>query len=78
MDAFFADDISKILILCYRCSLSTQILMEFVSNAPINNNPVSVHIMFWLRTGHKPLPESTMALFTDAYLHQSLLMGSVN
>ena len=44
------------------------IWLKFVPIRPIDNKPSSVQIMGWRRTGDKPLSESMIALFADAYM----------
>ena len=34
----------------------------------IDNKPALVQVMAWRRIGDKPLPETMMAQFTDAYM----------
>ena len=42
--------------------------MEFVPKGPIDNNQAVVKIMAWNLIGDKPLFESTLARFTEAYM----------
>ena len=35
---------------------------------PDDNNPALFHVMAWYPTGYRPLPESMMTQFTDAYM----------
>ena len=41
----------------------------------INNKPILVRIMVWLRTGDNSLSEPMIAWFTDAYLRRSASMS---
>ena len=41
--------------------------------AKIDNKAALVQIMSWHPTGDKPLPESLMASFRDAFLHYSYM-----
>ena len=36
--------------------------------SPIDNKPELVQVMAWRRTGDKPLPETMLTQFTDAYM----------
>ena len=49
------------------CS-SIWISLKFVPIGPINNIPVLVQIMAWHRSGDKPLSESMLTQFIDAYI----------
>ena len=45
-----------------------QISLNFVSKSPIDNEAALVQVMAWPQTGDKPLPESMLTQFTDAYM----------
>ena len=45
-----------------------QISSKFVPMGLFNKKPVLIQIMVWHQTGGKPLTESMMAEFTDAYM----------
>ena len=45
-----------------------RISLKFVPKGPIDNKPVLVQVMAWRRSGDKPLPEPTLAQFTDTYM----------
>ena len=49
-----------------------QIWQKFVFMGPINNIPALVQIMAWHWTGHMPLSESMMALYTEVYIYVTL------
>ena len=49
--------------------MSIKISLKFVPKVRINNIAALAQIMAWRWSGHKPLSEPTMALFTDAYVH---------
>ena len=51
--------------------ISIRISLKFVSRCPINNSPALVWIMAWHRPGNKPLSESMVAWFINAYMHHS-------
>ena len=44
------------------------ISLKFVPKAPIDYKSALVQVMAWNRTGEKPLPESMLTQFTDAYI----------
>ena len=52
-----------------------KISLRFVPKDPINNIPALVQIMAWRRSGDKPLTESVMTYFTDAYMCHSASMS---
>ena len=43
------------------------ISLKFVPKGPIDYNSALVQVVAWHRTGEKPLPESMLTQFTDAY-----------
>ena len=48
--------------------------LEFVPKSPLNNIPVSFHIMTWHWPDDKPLSELMIVQITDAYMHHSASM----
>ena len=44
------------------------ISLKFVPKGPIDYNSALVQVVAWHRTGEKPLPESMLIQFTDAYI----------
>ena len=48
--------------------ISITISLKFIPNGPIDYKPALVQVMAWHRTGEKPLPESMLTQFTDAYI----------
>ena len=51
--------------------MNFEISLRFVPNGSIDNIPALLQIMAWCRTDDKPLSESMLTLFTDAYMrHQ--------
>ena len=48
--------------------ISIQISLKFVPKGSIDNKAVFVQVMAWRRKGDKPLPESMLTQFTDAYM----------
>ena len=63
MAAVVADDNFKCIFLNENNKIS--------SRSPIDNKQALVQVMAWRRTGDKPLPESMLTWFTDAYMrHQ--------
>ena len=45
-----------------------KISLKFVTKIPIDNNPALVKIVACRRVGGKPLSESMLTRFTDAYV----------
>ena len=64
----FPDDIFKCIFLNEKIFISIKISQKFIPNGPINNIPALVQIMTWCQSGKKPLSESMMAYFTNAYM----------
>ena len=54
------------------------ISVKFVPRSPIGNKPALVQVMAWRRTGDKPLPETTLIQFTDAYMRHYGEMSQIN
>ena len=48
--------------------ISITISLKFVPKGPIDYKSALVQVMAWHRTGEKPLPESMLTQFTDAYI----------
>ena len=44
------------------------ISLKFVPKGPIDYNSAPVQVVAWHRAGEKPLPESMLTQFNDAYL----------
>ena len=44
------------------------ISLKFVPKGPIDYNSALVQVVAWHRIGEKPLPESMLTQFTDAYI----------
>ena len=42
--------------------------MKIVPKGPIDKTSALVQVMAWRRTGGKPLPETMLTEFTDAYM----------
>ena len=45
-----------------------RIWLKFIPRSPIDNKPALIQVMAWRRAGDKPLPESIMTKFIDAYI----------
>ena len=56
---FFVNENDEILI---------QISLKLVPRSPIDNKPALVQEMAWCRIDNKPLSESMLTRFTDAYM----------
>ena len=48
--------------------ISIKISLKFVPKGPIDYKSALVQVMAWYRTDEKPLPESMLTQFTDAYI----------
>ena len=46
------------------CTIS----LKFIPKGPIDYKSAQVQVVAWHRTGEKPLPESMLTQFTDAYI----------
>ena len=68
MAAILADDIFKCIFMNEKFFILIQIPLKFVPKGPIDNDPALVQIMAWRRTGDKPLSETMLTQFTDAYM----------
>ena len=64
----FADDTFKCIFLNENVRISIKISLKFVPKGPIDNKAALVQVMAWRSTGDKPLPESMLTQFTDAYM----------
>ena len=62
-----ADDIFKS-IFNESVWISITISLKFILRGPIDYKSALVQVMAWHRTGEKPLPESMLTQFTDAYI----------
>ena len=45
-----------------------QISLKFVPRSQVENTPAVLQVMAWHWTGNKPLHETNMTQFTDAYV----------
>ena len=68
MAANLADSIFKCIFINEKFCISIQISLKFVPRGPVDNRPALVQVMAWRQTGDKPLSESTVIKFTDAYM----------
>ena len=48
--------------------ITITILLKFIPKGPNDYKSALVQVMAWHRTGEKPLPESMLTQFTDAYI----------
>ena len=48
--------------------ISITISLKIIPNGPIDYKSALVQVMAWHWTGEKPLPESMLTQFTDAYI----------
>ena len=63
-----ANNIFKCIFLNENDRIQIQILLKFVPRSPIDNKPALAWVMAWHWTGDKPLPESKLTQFPDAYM----------
>ena len=63
-----ADDNVGCIFLNENDRISIQISLKIVPRRPINNKPALVQVMAWRRTGARPLPETMLTQFTDAFM----------
>ena len=68
MAAILADDNFRCIFLNENDRIPIQLSLSVVLISPIDNKPAFVQVMVRRRTVDKPLPESMMAQFTDAYM----------
>ena len=74
MAAILADNNFKCIFFNENDGIPIRISMKFVPRVPIDNRPALVQVMAWHRTGDKPLPETMLTQFNDAFLlHQGEL-----
>ena len=64
----FADDIFKRIFVNEKFCILIEISIKFVPKGQIDNNTALVQIMAWRRIGDKPLSETMMTWFPDAYM----------
>ena len=76
MDAIFADDIFKCISMNEKCCISIWISLKIVPKGPIDNTWALVQVMAWIQIDDKPLTESMLIQFTDAYITPGTLMTS--
>ena len=63
----FTDDTFSCIFVNEKSYIFIKISLKIVPKGQIDNNPALVHIMAWRRIGDKPLSESMLTRFTDAY-----------
>ena len=68
MAAILADDIFKHIFRNENIRISIQISLKLVPKGLIDNTSALVKVMAWRRAGDKPLPDTMMTHFTDAYM----------
>ena len=68
MAPILADNIFKCIFLNENDKIPFQISLKLVPRIPIDNKPALCQVMAWHRIGDKPLPETMMTQFTDAYM----------
>ena len=71
MAATLADDTFKCKFVNENTLISITISLKFVPKGLINNIPALVQIMAWSHPSDKPLFETMMLQFTDAYMRHS-------
>ena len=63
----FPDDSFKCIFINEKICTLILISLKFAPKGPVNNIPTMVQIMAWRRSGDKPLSDSMLTYFTDAY-----------
>ena len=63
-----ADDIFNCIFVNVNVWISIKISLKFVPYGPINNKPALFQVMAWRQKGDKPLPETMLTQFIDAYM----------
>ena len=71
----FADDIFRCILAKEKFSILIEISLKFASKSPIGNNPALAKIRAWRRIGDKPLSESMLTQFTEAYMRHEGEVG---
>ena len=64
----FTDEIFKHIFMNEKFCILIHISLKFVLKGLIHNKAALVQVMAWRRTGDKPLPETKLIQFTDAYM----------
>ena len=68
MAAILTDDSFTSILLNRNDRIPIQMSLKILSRSPIETRPALVQVMVWRLSGAKPLPESMLAQFTDAYM----------
>ena len=77
MADILADDNFRCIFLNENDRILTQISLKFVPRSAIDNKPALVQVMACRQTGDKPLPETMLTQFTDAYMRHWGEMSSL-
>ena len=64
----FEDGIFKCIFMNDRFRILIQISLKFILKGLTDNTSALVQVMAWGQTGDKPLPESMVTQFIDAYM----------
>ena len=70
MAATLADDNFKRIFLNENDRIPIRFSLKFIPMSAIDNKAALFQVMAWCRTDDKPLPESIVTEFTDAYMLQ--------
>ena len=68
MAVILADDNFKCIFLNENDRIPIKISLKFIPRNPIDYKSALDQVMAWHRRGDKPLPESVLTQFTDAYM----------
>ena len=68
MEDTLADDNFGCIFLNENDRIPVRISLKFAPRRPIDNKPALVQVMAWRQTGDKPLPETMLTQFTEAYM----------
>ena len=61
-------DIFKSIFVNENDLIRIEISLKFVLRCPVDNMPELVQVMAWHRSGDKPLPDTKLTQFTDAFM----------
>ena len=68
MAAILAEDIFKCIFMNEKLQILIRISLKFVTKGPIDNKSAVVQVIAWRRTGDKPLHETMLGEFVDAFM----------
>ena len=75
MATILSNNICKGIFVNENDKIPIQITLKFALSSPIDIKTALVQVMAWRRIGDKPLSETTLTWFTDAYMRHLLAWG---